>query len=753
MRKRPLAMLCLAFLIVKGMILFISGGDIQIPADSIFYHMGEGTYQSQVQVQGRLYKKEHTSNNQVLYLRDNSITDEKNSYYESNILIYDDSFKELSIGQIIQVTGTIQKFEGARNPGNFDRRMYYARENIYGCVLRAQNMRVSGREDVVAEKLFQLRQGWKVLICENASEEQGPVLSAMLLGLKGDMSEEIKELYQKNGISHALSISGLHISFIGLGIYGILRKLGLGYATAGILAVSILSGYSLMIGFSVSVQRAYLMLLLRVGADITGRVYDLLTALLLSAAIAVADQPLCLTDASFWLSYGAIIGILLVVPEMKKRLPESVFKIKGVRGILDAGLVSLAVQAFLLPLVLMYYYELPVYCVFLNVLVVPIMSWVLGFGMFGSMAYLIWVPLGRMFLRLADWMLMLVAWAGDLFADFPGARLVLGQPRWWEVVGYYVLVFMLLHYFSQVPESGSIKGSGRKHCSRFFLLVAFALNCCLFVPFPNGKLQIAMLDVGQGDCIFMRGPQGDTYLIDGGSSDVREVGKFRIEPFLKSQGVGTLDYVFVSHGDADHYSGILELIRRQRFGVQIENLVLPANYIQSEELVQLAEVAGEAGISVSTINAGAMIEEGKLRLTCLQPQKLSLNNGHAGELENNANSMILQVQFRNFEMLFTGDVEGEGEELLAENPYLTSCDVLKVAHHGSKNSTSKKFLEKLKPKLSLISAGQDNSYGHPHKETLERLNEVGCTVYETTKYGAIRLETDGDLIDIFPTSI
>ncbi len=760
MRKRPLAFVCLAFLIVKGILFLMSGGEIKIPADSIFSQMDEGSKKSRIQIQGRLYKKEYTSNNQVLYLKDNSITDDKYSYYESKILVYDDSYQELTIGQTIQVEGTIQKFEGARNPGNFDRRMYYARQDILGCVLRGEIICVSGEEDVIAERLFQLRRKWNRVLIENVSEAQGPVLSAMLLGLKGDMSDELKELYQKTGISHALSISGLHISFIGLGIYGVLRKLRLGYVPAGLLAVCILSGYSLMIGFSVSVMRAYLMLLLRVGADVTGRVYDMQTALLLSAAIAIANQPLYFTDASFWLSYGAIVGILLAVPVIKRCVPARMFEIKGVRGILDAGVVSLAVQLFLFPLVLMFYYELSVYSIFLNVIVVPLMTWVLGLGMFGSMAYAVFSPLGRVLLRFVDWLLMLVAWAGEVFAGLPCSRLVFGQPKWWEIVIYYCFLFAIFYIISKSYHGKTEDMKMSKMCKKIVIVLGLGLiiSVCLFVPIPNGRLQIIMLDVGQGDCIFMRGPQGDTYLIDGGSSDVNEVGRYRMEPFLKSQGVGTLDYVFLSHGDADHYSGILELIERQRFGVRIENLVLPGNYMRSEELMDLTAKAGEAGIRVCTMDAGESIEEGKFKLLCLQPQKESgdgdvRSQKNAYALEDNAGSMILQVQFGNFDMLFTGDVEGEGEALLAQNPYLTECDVLKVSHHGSKNSTSEEFLEQVRPKLALISSGLNNSYGHPHRETLERLKQIGSKIYQTAEYGAIRLETDGDLIDIFPTCL
>ena len=247
-----------------------------------------------------------------------------------------------------------------------------------------------------------------------------------------------------------------------------------------------------------------------------------------------------------------------------------------------------------------------------------------------------------------------------------------------------------------------------------------------------------MLDVGQGDSIFLRGPKGVTYLIDGGSSDVKEVGKYRLEPFLKSQGVGVLDYVFVSHGDGDHYSGILEMLERQTVGVKIKNLIFPSNYVRDEKLLSLVNVAKKNGITTLVIKAeDKLIEEG-LSIRCLQPSSTE------NELKGNAGSMVLEVVFGEFTMLCTGDIEGEGEEALVDKLERDKYDILKVAHHGSKNSTSETLLEKIRPKIALISAGQDNSYGHPHEEVLQRLQEVKSQILCTQENGAITLNVDGN---------
>lgn len=733
MKKRPLCSMCLIILLVEGIFLIMMGGQSfkEVSASSIFYEEGGG---NEILIQGQVYKKSSTSKIQVLYLKNNSIDYQNQSYHESKILIYDNTFEEVPIGTTVCVKGSAEKFEEARNPGNFDQQLYYAKQGIYGYVWSEEILTVKGEVNTIQEALCQFRQRWKAVLIENTGEENGGALSAMLLGDKSAMDDEIKELYQKNGIGHILAISGLHISFIGLGIYHLLRKTGTSYLVSGAFSLLILSAYVLMIGFSVSVIRAYVMLLLRIGADIAGRVYDMLTAVMFAATIIVVYQPLYLTDAGFYMSHGAILSILLLVPEIKKLLPCRF-------AVFEKIYSSLGINLALFPVMLWFYFEVPTYSLLLNMAVIPLMSWVLGLGIFGSIGYFIWKPLGKVLLKACSLILTFFEKLAELGCQIPFSRVVFGKPNWWEIMMYYVILLGIVLFLRNCKKEEFLKKS------RKFILLAMSAVVLSFVKLPNGRLQVTMIDVGQGDSIFAKGPYGNTYLIDGGSSDVDSVGKYRIEPFLKSQGVGTLDYVFVSHGDSDHYSGILEMIERQKFGVKIKNLVLPANYQTDEEMIRLIKTAAENQISVSIIDGGQTISEGKLQIKCLQP-------GSSGpDLEGNAGSMVLEICFDRFDMLCVGDVEKEGEEMLTQKLGEKTYDVLKVAHHGSKNSSAEEFLKTVQPGIALISAGENNQYGHPHEVTIQRLLEVGSKIYQTAKEGAIQFETDGDVIDIFPSSI
>ncbi len=731
MRERILCSICVSFLLLQAFVILVTGGQsyFRVPASSIFYDMEESR---EILLVGQVYKKTDTSKNQVLYLKNNSIYYRNNSFQESNMIVYLDKteYQEISIGEGVKLRGMLQLFETARNPGNFDQKQYYARQNLRGYVWCEEMMSVFGEEESWREKLYQARKTWKELILEYMGEDTGGVLCAILLSEKSEMSSETKELYQKIGIGHVLAISGLHISFLGLGAYRLIRKVGVPFLVSGILAVGLLTVYVIMVGFSVSVVRAYIMLLFRILADITGRVYDILTALAFAAAVTVLYQPLSLTDAGFYLSYGAVCGIVLVKPQMEKLISQK-------HRWVQESMASLAINVTIFPVTLWFYYEFPTYSFVMNLIVIPLMSIVLGAGLLGSIGVLVFVPAGEICFKIVDSILQFYEWLGEIGNRLPMSTIVFGKPAWYQLFLYYVVLCALLFFLVVCKNEKILKKS------RNYIWAVFGLLVLCFLKIPDGTLQVTVLDVGQGDCIFMRGPCGNTYLIDGGSSDVEQVGEYRIESFLKSQGAGVLDYVFVSHGDSDHYNGILEMLGRQQTGICIKKLVLPCHYQTDEKLVKLMEKALAQKVEVAVIESGAKITEGPLSLICVQP------GAQDGDLEGNAGSMVLSVQMKQFQMLCTGDVELEGENRLCENLAGQTYDVLKVAHHGSKNSSKERLLEMIRPSIAVISVGKDNSYGHPHSETLNRFRNIGSRILMTSESGAIRLETDGEVIDIF----
>lgn len=755
MRERPLCAVCLVFLCIIG--IFVKVGVITgIPEDAAFAEAA-GSEEDLI-LSGTVYRKEIKETYQLLYLKKIQLRgkDSPGQYINCSIkscILYDKTFKDIPLGREIRSKGTVKLFEEAGNPGNFEQDFYYRKQGIRfrfqakELALTAKKQTPEGR---VLTVLINVREAWQEILAEGAGKENGAVLSAVLTGEKSEMSRETKELYQKNGIGHILAISGLHVSFIGLGLYRLLRKAGCSFIVSGVTGTIILVLYMAMTGNSVSVVRAVLMLAMRTGADIAGRTYDLPTSLAAAAAVTAVWRPLYLIDAAFLLSYGAVLGILVMTPVMKMLY-------RGKRKWCRAFLDGLGIQLFLMPVVLYFYYEIPPYSVFLNLIVIPLLSVVMGSAIAGSAVSALGKVLpfaaadrlgggiGKLLLAGCGAVLKLYQALGELCMKLPGARIVCGRPRMWKIAVCYG---MLLGLYAYSKRSESCAHRLRQICGCITVMSAAAV---LVIRNEPGKeeLRITVLDVGQGDSIFIRMPSGRNILVDGGSSDVKQAGNYRIEPFLLSEGAGVLDEVFISHGDADHCSAVEELLLHQKYGVRIRNLVLPPLWREQETLWKLAQCAKENGVRVSEIRTGMELserhgvrKEDSIRLRCISPE------AEAGELNANESSMVLELVYGEFCMLLTGDTEGKGEELLCASGNLKHCTVLKAAHHGSENSSQEAFLMQTTPDIAVISAGKGNVYGHPHPELLERLQEKNVLIYRTDEGGAVMMRTDGKRLKI-----
>ncbi len=861
MKNRPLCFACLSF-VLAVILAVVVGRDRVVKELRPSYAEQYLEEDEKVLLKGRVYRKEDKEKYQVLYLKDNSVKSYQQSLKESKMIVYDEHRQRADIGDVLLIEGEISFFEHARNPGNFDSKLYYQRQGIHGRVWASSVERQRGQPPAQYEKIknqmYEFRQEWKKRLCAELGEKDGNTLSAMLLGEKGQMDEEVRELYQANGIGHILAISGLHLSFIGIGMYKMLRRLTGSYPIGGVFGILFLALYILMIGFTVSAVRALVMFLFRVGADMTGRHYDAPTALSFAAAVVLIWRPLSLYDGGFWLSFGAVLGVLVVVPVVsvvqesiptgppiiqvpaeqadfvRQGIPKctpywtkticpkvihcgvslgtpkgtfvqapfngnvlednlartvSVRKVHAqssskqnteddilpiylmgvwerVWQVISQGLVaSIGINLVIFPILLYYFFEFPLYSFILNLFVVPLMSVLLFLGMAGSLCSLWIVPVSVLLFRICSKILWIYKVSCEMVFQLPGARLVIGRPDMWQMGVYYgilVIILLLLREKERLMEHVDGKSDTgiqirATRLGRFALMLGVAGIIILTFRWGEwGKLTTVVLDVGQGDGIFMRGPKGGTYLVDGGSSDVKKAGQYRIESFLKSQGVRMVDYVLISHGDSDHISGVEEMIERQDIGVRIGTLVLPVREVWDEALKGLAEKALANGTRVAVIETGQNIKEGNMSIACIQPgnEGAKAENGETdgraaeeGYEPGNAASMVLAVKFGEFEMLLTGDVEGEGEEQLTkqlEEQYQDcTWEILKVAHHGSKNSSTEEFLRQIKPVYAFISAGQENRYGHPHQETIERLADVGSKIYSTQENGAIIVEVEG----------
>jgi competence protein ComEC len=631
------------------------------------------------------------------------------------------------MGSYVVVRGTFYAFTHATNPGEFDSAEYYRILNQQGRLMQAECTDVSTGYDRFREKLYQVREYLSLLLDACYDEQDASVMKAMLLGEKGTLDKDIKSLYQQNGIIHILAISGLHLSVIGMGLYKLLRKIRCPMIASILLSVSVMYCYGTMTGMGSSMTRAYIMFVLHLCAALAGRTYDIYTALIIAALSILVKQPLYLCHSGFLFSFGAVCGIGLFLPAVKNNffLDAKTLTGKIERLVLSGAAISIST----LPVYLYYYYEFPPYSVLLNLLVIPCMTFVLAGGLLTIALAAIYLPLGTIAALPSHLLLTFYEKSCDLCMNLPGHSYITGCPGGWQVVAFLAILIGLVVWEKGIPKL------------LFWQCVLCAL-CLLTVKMPWG-LEITMLDVGQGDCIYLSEDNGTHFLIDGGSSSKSSVETYQILPFLKYRGAAYLDAVFITHPDSDHENGIRAWLEAyEESGIQIGMLVLPdvAEGSRNEDYQELEALAVSNNIPVHYISAGESICKGKVMLTCINPEK------DWSSEDTNACSIVLRLTYGDFSALFTGDVEGEGEEqvlhrITEEN--ITSVTLLKVAHHGSKYSTSEAFLRAVSPKIALISAGKNNSYGHPHTETLEKLKANRTTTFVTSESGAITLYTDG----------
>ena len=481
--RRPLFMACLCLVIVITIMKILTGagtgGDAVLPPDG-----------SPVRITGRI----DTRISEVIILQCISLIHEDQTYsYSGKLQCELDNMKtamitagavtgeeeSLKIGQQIILEGTFSHFATATNPGEFDVQRYYAAKGIGGRVRKSQILAVGEKYSFLREKLYGFRQVLHDRLAEVFPAKEASVMQTLLLGEKEELDAEVKALYQKNGIAHILSISGLHITLLGMGVYRLLKRLGLPVRAAAVGGAMLLLIYGVMVGMSVSASRAIGMYLLQMLGIFVGRTYDMLTGLGLMALLLVLQEPERLCDVSFLMSFGAVLGICILTPVLsgdgRERDADAELEVKGIsawlrtvadilgdsayernkyregwRKVAYEGIqrivsavkgdfaASVGVILFTLPVQLWFFYEIPVYSVLLNLLVLPFMSVVVAGGILSLIPGLGLV--GTVDCLILWW----YEWICGRFAQLPGAIWCVGRPEIWQIVCYYVGIFLLV---------------------------------------------------------------------------------------------------------------------------------------------------------------------------------------------------------------------------------------------------------------------------------------------------------------------
>lgn len=750
-----------------------------------------------VTVQGKVQQKEERPEQCLYTLADTYVLADGSAYPSYRVLAYS-SQMHIQPGDVVEFTGTYAPFQNSRNEGNFNEKQYYQSKKTEFRLYAEGAVQVIREGSAYVQALGRLRQKFKEVYQACMGEGHAGLLADMALGDKSLLDGERKDLYQKAGVSHILAISGLHVSLFGMGVYRLLQKILFPDKLCALCSVGAVVSFGLLSGMEISTTRAIGMFCLGMAARAMGYSYDSATALGISAILQVWGNPFVLGNAGFLFSYGAVFGVTVaagilkrvlsgrkadgeVSPKQPRRVPEkgigklarhqalageggSAQKFAGhlkmagickgknplvqrcVGKLLETMFSSACIQLTTLPLSLYFYYEVPCYSILANGLILPFLGPVLSLGLLGGFAGAFSFRAGYYILTPVGWLLSFNESICRGVLSLPGAVFVAGKPGIAVVLLYYGILASVLYLLSE--------GAGR----RWLFGIVAAIGIILFLREPQ-RFGIHVLDVGQGDGIFIQTGEGEQFFVDGGSSDVAQVGKYRILPFLKSKGVASVKGWVVSHADWDHISGLEELLE---LGYPIEYLIVAEGMAKDEASEHLLYLAKQAGCKVLYVSPGMEFGAGQavFRVWCPEAgsageasqgrdfEGMETDGGKAGKTrDRNGASLVVSLEYQGFTGVFTGDIGVLEEQQLAREPEFCawmerrggSIDFYKAAHHGSNGSNSQALLETLSPKAAVISCGSRNSYGHPGKEALERLRQAGSRVFCTMEQGQMSL--------------
>lgn len=838
--RRPMAVVSLLFMLIVFLVLEISGG-----VDITEYEK-DG---KRVSLTGVITDKVYKNNQYSIYLKDVRFDDRETHRFSCVIAYLKDDFDSLLIGQTVKINGEYNNFLLPENEGQFDSRMYYRIRGYECSIKKAEIVAVSKGYGIFKNFLYERKEITKSIFYNYMSDDEAGTLSAMVLGDKSGLDRDVKDLYQNAGISHVLSLSGLHIATVGLFLFSILFKVFKRNGIASILSSVIMISYALMTGMSTSTKRALIMFMLGILANYMSRTYDLLSAVYLSSILILFESPYYIYDSGFLLSFSAVFGIGILYPmfnelfDFKKEVHERIDKIR--QGIF----ISISTSLSTLPVVMDSFYKLSRFSILINIFVVPLMGVILFLGIVAGFIgnIILWIikvcggkadnysgtdfsvsggiitgALGyitRTLLFFAEKILELYNVISKIISDKHVNIWVVGKGNFTQYVVYIILILTICFMYKNILKDKRKGIRGMKRIAlmklRAVVIIGFIIAVVVISYRKKPELRINVLSVGQGACNVIYGKDIPVILVDAGSTDVKEVYRYKIEPFLLSNGIDHIDYAFITHPDADHISGIKEFYENENTPVSIGKIFMS---VEDAELCKLtserstenlldesgtdsvyeykndiydgdcAEIESEKSNTddrrIVYLQYGDRIKNNDILIEVLSPENVTYNaSKNDGESDLNDLSLVLKMTHlkSGYTALFTGDISAEvekkiiekeainnvssgalnermmgsiiDEKISKENTFkidqnenvLENIDFMTVAHHGSKYSSSEEFIKTVNPRIATISSGKGNSYGHPHAETLDRLNKYTekALILRTDTCGQISVELRG----------
>jgi len=639
-------------------------------------------------------------------------------------------------GDRVLVRGRLLRPPAAGNPGEFSYRDHLAAEGIKAVLApgRTGTFKVleRGHGQYLLASVYAARERVLAVFGKALPGRRGALLASLLLGDDGAIEPEMTQAFKRAGLLHVLVVSGAQVGLVMASVVWLGRLLRAPPGVIAALAGFAVVAFALMAGWMPSVARAAIMAVIAAVAMAWARSYDAAAALSFAGLILLSSSPLLLFDPGYQLSFVATWALLYVAPVLQIRLPGP----PALRTLMG---MTIAAQVAVLPVLAFHFQQVSLTGFIANLLVVPVVAVLVPAGFVISVIGLI-APAGAV---VAAWplrpLLDVVPYLAERFSALPGAAIPIYPPGLPAVAVFFLLTVVAVEW-----------ERGRLRLRRETVLAAgtCALAVVLWVRVATAGpslLTITALDVGQGDALVVRGPSGQTLLIDGGGhveghhshlSDY-DVGERRVVPALRRMRVGRIDVIVLTHPHEDHVGGLVAVLKNFSVGLVLDSgLAHPSpSYARFRQLIEAR------GIAYVLARRGMQLDLGDgMRIVVLLPLEPLITGSGS---DPNLNSVVARLTYGRVAALFTGDMEALNESQLLDLGDDVRSAVLKVAHHGSDTGTTETFVDAVRPAVAVISVGALNPFGHPDPDTLAVLEERGASVYRTDEHGAVIIQTDG----------
>jgi competence protein ComEC len=661
-------------------------------------------------------------------------------------------------GDRVTFPSKIRPFRNFRNPGGFDYRRYMAFQGVHGSAwVKADALKTNGLNRPLASRLIQatrhrLSHRIDMTVGEERAEAKA-VLKALVMGDRSGIHPTLRESFSRAGVSHLLAISGLHVGIVaavavaffkwGFSFLSPLRWRGWTRGWAAAAALVPVLAYGLLAGMSQSTQRAEVMAAVFLFALILGREYDTLNTLTVAALVILTLFPPSLFTISFQLSFAAVLAIVYGLEKMRSDRERTQVPINRMgQRLITFLLVSALAIAGTAPVVMFYFNQTSVVGIAANLFLIPLIGFLaVPLGLLSAFISLFFESAAGLGFWLCIQIIHLALILVDFFSALSFAAVNTVTPTLLEIGLYYVICWALLSLREKRVAPWVLAAT--------MIVLAGDVLYWSHQRFWHRDLRVTAIDVGQGGSTIVELPEGTVFLYDGGGfSDNRlfDIGQRVVAPLLWRKKIATVDYLVLSHPNADHLNGLIYIAGH----FNVRELWTNGDEHTTRGYARLMAVCREKGIVVRNLNAGTGDTViGPVTLTVLHPPEDFLSYGKKidqGDLNND--SLVLKVSFKETGFLLTGDIMARAEKRLVQQTADLGSTVLFAPHHGSRTSSSLALIRAVNPEMAVISAGAGNRFGFPHSEVTDRYRAAGCRILCTGTHGAISMRSNGKDVEV-----